>query len=87
MLLEIPVLRDASICIDIEDEGPGFSDEAMERAFEPFWPEIKEEENGKVHLGMGLYLSQLWLKPYRAQIELENRPAEGARVRIIIPIK
>jgi signal transduction histidine kinase len=73
------------ICIEIEDDGPGFSDDALVKAFEPFWPEMTALEDGRAHVGMGLYLCQAWLKPYGGKIELENRPTKGALVRVTLP--
>lgn len=75
-----------SICVVIEDQGPGFTANALENAFEPFWPEIKVLEDGRIHAGMGLFLSRLWLEPYGGKIELDNRKPNGARVRIILPL-
>lgn len=74
-----------AIKVEIEDDGPGFSEEALSKGFEPFWPEVKFVEDGVSHFGMGLYLSRLWLEPYGGRIELENRQPNGARVRVILP--
>lgn len=74
-----------AIYIEVEDQGPGFTDEALKHAFEPFWPDIRVLEDGKVHPGMGLYLARLWLEPYGGRIELGNREEGGARVRITLP--
>lgn len=78
---------DKVICVEIEDDGAGFSDEALDNAFEPFWPEMKSQEDGKVHVGMGLFLSLTWLQNYGGHIELENRPTKGARIRVTLPHK
>ncbi|TKJ39740.1 hypothetical protein CEE37_10710 [candidate division LCP-89 bacterium B3_LCP] len=77
--------QDSSIFVEISDKGPGFTDEALRNAFQPFWPEIKEIDEGRVHLGMGLFMCKQWLKPYGGDIELNNPEEGGALVRVRIP--
>jgi CheY-like chemotaxis protein/anti-sigma regulatory factor (Ser/Thr protein kinase) len=78
-------VEDGNICIRIDDDGPGFSDDALTNAFEPFWPEIRIDDEGRVRTGLGLYLAKRWLKPYGSEIRIENRSSGGGRVTIIIP--
>ncbi len=79
-------LRD-HICVEISDAGPGFTPEAMENAFKPFWPETRELENGAVRIGMGLYSCKSWLEPYGVKIELSNLQPKGGQVKLTIPTK
>ncbi|MCX6639317.1 MAG: response regulator [bacterium] len=79
-------LKDNLIYVVFEDEGTGFSPEALERAFDPFWPEVRILEEGEVHLGLGLYLVKHWLEPYGAKIDIANNATTGARVCVTIPV-
>ncbi len=79
-------LEDGNICIRIDDDGPGFTDEALKRAFEPFWPEIRVDDEGRVRTGLGLHLAKQWLKPYGGEIRIVNRASGGGRVTILIPV-
>ena len=79
--------KDGAVYIEVEDGGPGFSPQALQRAFDPYWPDTTMLETGQVRVGMGLCLARQWLEPYGGRIELENREPRGARVRIMLPQK
>ncbi len=80
-------LEGENVCVEIVDEGPGFSPEALEHAFDPFWPEFREFEDGSVRVGLGLFSAANWLQPYGGTIELSNCQPNGACVKVTIPIK
>ena len=69
--------EDASIlCIIVEDDGSGFSEEALHRATDPFYG---SEKDGRVHFGLGLYVCRLICERNGGRLLLENR-AEGNAV-------
>ncbi|MBU1651013.1 hybrid sensor histidine kinase/response regulator [bacterium] len=72
--------------IQIEDEGAGFSEEALERAFEPFWPELNKDEEARIRAGLGLFMARQWLTEQGGEITLTNREAGGACVSIALPL-
>jgi DNA-binding response OmpR family regulator len=79
--------RENAICVEIDDSGPGFSEEGLSNAFKPFWPEVRTYDDGRIRIGLGLYSSQKWLESYGVTISLENLQPKGARVRVLIPSK
>ncbi len=62
------------VILTVEDEGAGFSDEALQRFGEPFF---SEREGG---MGIGLTLSKEVLEAHGSSIRPENNPKGGARV-------
>lgn len=58
--------------LSIADRGPGFGDEALARAGEPFF----SRKEG--HLGLGLYFSHTILTRQQLALELSERPGGGA---------
>ncbi|RJP74243.1 MAG: hybrid sensor histidine kinase/response regulator [Candidatus Zixiibacteriota bacterium] len=79
--------RDDGVIVEFEDEGSGFSPEALLSAFDPFRPEIRTDEDGRVRGGLGLFLARMWLQRWGGEVEVENRDGGGARVRVRLPRK
>ena len=65
----------------VEDDGPGFSAEALQKAAEPFYG---SEKDGKVHFGLGLYICKTICEKHGGMLVLENKTEEetvvGGRV-------
>jgi signal transduction histidine kinase len=71
--------------IEADDSGAGFADdEAAERAFEPFRREGGQGAGGG--LGLGLSLVRRIAEAHGGRAYAENRPEEGARVGIELPV-
>ncbi|OPL15070.1 MAG: hypothetical protein AVO34_00755 [Firmicutes bacterium ML8_F2] len=66
--------------IDIADDGPGFENDELEKAFEPFY----RGRNGGS--GLGLAISQAIVKKHGGSITLGNQPQGGAVVTISFPL-
>ncbi len=64
----------------IQDEGPGFSAEALSRAYDPFYT---TSEGG---LGLGLSHARRAVELQAGRIHLRNRPDGGAEVEIFVPL-
>ena len=62
-----------------EDNGRGFSQEALEHALEPFYSTLKS------HRGMGLSVTHSIIQQHGGSLRLTNAPSGGARVTIEIP--
>lgn len=69
-----------SAIVRIEDEGPGFSEEALLRFGEPFF---SEREGG---MGIGLTLSREVVTAHGGSIRAWNREERGAVVEIRLPV-
>ncbi len=64
----------------IQDAGPGFSAEALSRAYDPFYT---TSEGG---LGLGLSHARRAVELQAGRIHLRNRPDGGAEVEISVPL-
>ncbi len=64
----------------IQDEGPGFTAEALSRAYDPFYT---TSEGG---LGLGLSHARRVVELQGGLIHLRNRPEGGAEVEISVPL-
>ena len=65
--------------IIVRDRGPGFSEEAFRRAFDPFYSTTEEG------LGLGLPHARKLIESMGGSIELRNVPDGGAEVELSLP--
>jgi two-component system sensor histidine kinase RegB len=72
--------RAEDFLIQVEDEGPGFSAEVLERFGEPF---VTTKPTGT---GLGLYSAQLYAQSLGGRVSIGNRAGGGASVRLHIPL-
>jgi K+-sensing histidine kinase KdpD len=74
------------IAVDVADQGPGVPRGDEERVFERHYrgPSHGRSDQG---MGLGLALCRAILAAHGGQIWLQNRPAGGAIVRFVLPIK
>lgn len=72
------------VILDVEDDGPGFPRQYLERPFQPCvrTPGVSAAAQ---HLGIGLALAKRAADRISATVELTNRKAGGARVRVAFP--
>ncbi|MCA1780555.1 MAG: HAMP domain-containing protein, partial [Xanthomonadaceae bacterium] len=69
------------ICIEISDDGPGFSAAILPRAFEPY---ATTKTRGT---GLGLAIVGRIVDRMGGRIEAENRASGGALVRLLLPLE
>lgn len=75
------------LIITIRDEGPGFSQEALQYAKERFYMD-DPSRGDEMHMGMGLYIASSIIQQSGGQISLENDAVtHGAKVRIELPLE
>ncbi len=67
--------------IAVIDDGPGISDEDLERIFEPFFT-TKQEGHGT---GLGLAVSRGIVEKLGGRIEVESRPGAGCTFIVVVP--
>lgn len=70
------------LVFSVEDEGPGFSEQDLARAFEKF---VRGEKSAGSSLGLGLSLVRRIAEAHGGRAWAENRRAGGARVSFSVP--
>lgn len=70
---------DGSITVSVWDSGPGFSAEALERLFEPFFSTKREGT------GLGLAVAQRIATAHGGKLRVEFRDPSGANIRVRLP--
>ncbi|MFN3823365.1 MAG: PAS-domain containing protein [Pseudorhodobacter sp.] len=75
-------LRDIWLEIAVEDDGPGFLPQALDRGLEPFFTTKGGEGSG---LGLSMVYDQVTLAG--GTVRLENREGGGARVTLRLPLR
>jgi signal transduction histidine kinase len=77
---------DAMVRILVEDTGPGFPKEVLERAFEPFVRSPADlDGNGSGRgAGLGLAIVRAVAEAHGGTAIAENLPAGGARVTLLL---
>ena len=65
------------ILIEVEDDGPGMSSDAAERAFEPFWRGPEVEHKGS---GLGLAIVRNIVVAHGGEVSIGEGPEGGCRV-------
>jgi two-component system sensor histidine kinase KdpD len=79
--------QDHSVAIEILDEGPGFSSEALPRLFDKFARGV-EGDGRPPGTGLGLAIAKGFVEAQRGAIEAMNRiDRAGALVRVRLPIE
>jgi PAS domain S-box-containing protein len=75
----IGTAKPASAEITISDNGPGFREDILGRAFEPY---VTSKARGT---GLGLAIVQRIVEEHGGKISAENLPSGGARLRVLLP--
>lgn len=60
---------DHVLAISVEDDGEGFTEEALQQAAKPFYRDKREE---KEHFGLGLYICKIICEKCRGELVIEN---------------
>lgn len=81
------VLTPDEVSICVEDEGIGFTSEALQKACDPFYME-DESRSPHGHYGMGLYIAKQIARRHQGDLAIGNRTnGQGASVELTLPIK
>jgi len=73
-----------SLSIEVSDDGSGFSEEAMRKAWKPFYRDENEEDRN--HFGLGLYICWLLSRKLGGGITIENGEYGGGKVTASIAV-
>ncbi|MBR1823718.1 MAG: HAMP domain-containing histidine kinase [Ruminococcus sp.] len=71
-------LSDDYFYLTVSDDGCGFSEEAIRKAWQPFYR--GEDENDKEHFGLGLYICWLLCRKLGGELKVENNDNGGGKV-------
>lgn len=74
--LTVDVNAAGSLVVIVEDDGPGFSSEALRHGCDAFYSEQKSAE----HFGLGLNVASVLARLHGGDIVLANAPGGGALV-------
>lgn len=74
------------LCFCVEDEGCGFSTEALAHATDEFY-RADSSRGSREHFGLGLAITQKLVTAQGGTLELANTPMGGAAVTLTLPLK
>jgi signal transduction histidine kinase len=77
--------EDYSFMIVIRDGGPGIPQSALDSVFLPYYRLEKSRNRNTGGVGLGLTVAQSIVQGHGGEIVLENIPAGGLEVRVILP--
>ena len=72
---------DGEVEICVEDTGPGMTPDVMQRLFEPYFT-TRAAGGG---MGLGMSITRKIVEQHSGRIEVDSRPNQGTRVRLIFP--
>jgi signal transduction histidine kinase/CheY-like chemotaxis protein len=75
-------MRQESIVIEVNDDGPGIPDDLQPKIFDPFFT-TKEVGKGT---GLGLSVAYAIVQEHGGRIRLESRPHHGASFYVALPV-
>ena len=79
--------RGAIGVLDIDDNGPGIPEDAIERLFEPFQRLEVSRSRGTGGIGLGLPIARSVARAHGGDVVLMNRPEGGIRARLTLPLE
>ncbi len=74
-------LSGRTIIITVSDSGPGFKEDEISKAFDPFYSTKQQS----LSTGLGLAVVSGVVKLHKSEIEVKNKPEGGAAITIKIP--
>jgi two-component system sensor histidine kinase BaeS len=78
---------EGGVQISVSDDGPGLSDEALERAFERFYrgDPSRTRRAGSGGSGLGLAIARAQAEAHGGRLDAQNRPEGGATFTLSLP--
>ncbi|MHC4336977.1 MAG: GAF domain-containing sensor histidine kinase [Planctomycetota bacterium] len=70
------------IHLSVTDNGPGISEEAKEKIFQPF-----QSTKNKLGTGLGLAIAKKIIEQHKSKIEIDSEIGKGTTFRVILPAK
>jgi signal transduction histidine kinase len=79
------VKNNGNIIFEIDDEGPGFTDEDKQKVFKKFAKLSAKPTNGESSTGLGLSIAKKLAEKIQAELILESSPGQGSKLILEIP--
>lgn len=79
VIVKVRILSHKCVEISVADDGPGFTAQDLEHAFDYFY------KGPQGHTGLGLSIAKIIVEAQRGEIKIMNRPEGGASVQITLP--
>jgi len=76
---------EASVCLEVEDTGPGIPDKESERLFKEFGRTSNQPTGGESSTGLGLSICHRIIEAHEGSISFLNLPEGGTRFSVILP--
>lgn len=73
--------------VAVRDHGPGFPDDFVAQAFDPFTRSDPARDTRTGHAGLGLAIARALVESHHGRIWIADAPAPGAEVRFTLPRK
>ena len=80
-------VRDDSVCITVEDDGPGIDPEFLPHVFEPFRQADASPRRAHDGLGLGLSIARHLVELHGGTMSAANRPQGGAVLTVVLPAR
>lgn len=83
--IDLEQQKDGSLIVYVRDRGPGISQEALPRVFDPYFRVDTSRNRQTGGVGLGLTSAQAIVRSHGGEIEMENREGGGLEVRVLLP--
>jgi signal transduction histidine kinase len=77
--------RDGAVLMEVQDQGPGFSSEDMQRLYQKFARLSAQPTAGESSTGLGLSIVKKLVEAMNGTVRCESQSGEGARFTITLP--
>ncbi len=84
VVVSLRQLPEGGLELSVKDDGPGMSEEELDRALEPF-SRVERTGEGKPGTGLGLPLAKALAEANKARFEVESEPGRGTIARVVFP--
>jgi two-component system phosphate regulon sensor histidine kinase PhoR len=77
--------RGDRLCVEVQDTGPGISEEDLAHIFERFYRGRSSQDSASAGSGLGLTIVKELVENYRGSIEVETALGQGSLFRVFLP--
>jgi len=77
--------RERHVCLEVEDNGIGFSRRVGRRIFERFFQADRDMAGSAAGVGLGLSIVKYIVNAHHGKIDVSSQPGKGSRFTIRLP--